>query len=134
MALVEWSKSLSVDIKVIDAQHKKLLGYLNSLYEALNQKKEKEILIKLFNDLDDYTKTHFVLEEEYFKKFDYKNKENHILQHKEFIRKLGQMKKQIPKDLMDSEDLLSFLVEWLMNHIKISDHDYMQCFHENGLN
>jgi hemerythrin len=133
MVLVEWSKSLSVDIKVIDGQHKKLLGYMNSFYDALNQGKEKDVLIKLFNDLDDYTKTHFLVEEKYFEKFNYKEKEGHILQHREFIRRLIQMKKQIPEDLMDTEDLLTFLVDWLMNHIKISDHKYMDCFHQQGI-
>jgi len=133
MVLIEWSKALSVDIKVIDDQHKKLLGYMNSLYEALNQKKEKDILMGLFDDLDDYTRTHFVLEEKYFEKFNYIDTKSHVLQHKEFIKKLEQMKKQIPKDLMDSEDLLTFLLEWLMNHIKISDHNYIDCFHEHGL-
>jgi len=133
MVLVEWSKVLSVDIKAIDEQHKKLLGYMNILYDALTNKKEKDILMQLFQDLDEYTQTHFLLEEKYFEKFNYKGSENHILQHKEFIKKLEQMKKQIPREIMDTEDLLAFLVEWLMNHIKKSDYGYVKCFHEHGL-
>jgi hemerythrin len=133
MVLIEWSKSLSVDINLIDGQHKKLLGYLNQLYDALNQKKEKEILMGLFDSLDDYTKTHFALEEAYFKKFGYEEKEVHISQHKEFIKNLQKMKEQIPKELMDTEDLLMFLVDWLKGHIRISDHKYADCFHKNGI-
>jgi hemerythrin len=109
MILVEWSKSLSVDAKAIDQQHKKLLGYMNYLYEALTQKKEKEILEELFRNLEDYTHTHFALEEAYFKKFGYKNTEGHILQHKEFIRRLADMKKQYLKRLWTLKTCLDFL-------------------------
>ncbi|MFA5856837.1 MAG: bacteriohemerythrin [Candidatus Pacearchaeota archaeon] len=133
MVLIEWSKNLSVDIDIIDEQHKKLLKYMNDLYQALTEHKEKEILMDLFNDLDEYTKTHFTLEEEYFKKFNYKDKDIHIQLHKDFINNLNKMKLQIPKDLMDTEDLLSFLVEWIKGHIKVNDHEYIDCFHKNGL-
>jgi hemerythrin len=133
MALLEWNPVFSVEIYVIDEQHKKLFGYMNSLYDALTQKREKEILAELFKDLEDYTKTHFSLEEKYFEKFKYPRADAHILQHKYFIKKLEEMKVQIPKGLMDIEDLLDFLVDWLKRHIKLSDHEYMGCFHENGL-
>jgi len=35
--------------------------------------------------------------------------------------------------MMLSLDVMSFLKEWLVSHIKGIDKDYTQCFNENGL-
>ncbi|MFA6089797.1 MAG: hemerythrin domain-containing protein, partial [Candidatus Woesearchaeota archaeon] len=83
MVLMEWTPELSVDILIVDSQHKKLFGYMNELYDALIDKKEREILSQIFQELEDYTHTHFAFEEEYFKKFNYERAEAHILQHHE---------------------------------------------------
>jgi hemerythrin len=132
--LIEWIPALSVDIGIIDEQHKKLFGYVNELYDALEQGKAQDVLIRIFDSLEEYTKTHFSLEEAYFEKFGYAEKEQHIAQHQNFIKKLGELRKQILTGNEDVEDLLDFLVDWLMHHIKGTDHMYVQCFHEHGLN
>jgi hemerythrin-like metal-binding protein len=131
--LIEWTPNLSVDIKSIDEQHKKLFGYMNQLYDALTEKKEKEILSIVFKELEDYTHTHFTLEEINFAKFHYEEKDAHIMQHQMFIKKLAQLEEGIQKETVDPEELLFFLVDWLKNHIKIVDHKYVDCFHKNGL-
>jgi hemerythrin-like metal-binding protein len=130
---MEWTPAFSVDIKIIDAQHKKLVGYMNELYDALVARREQEMLVQLFNDLEEYTHTHFKFEEAYFDKFGYIGKDSHILQHKEFIEQLAVMKKQIQNDAKDVEDLLDFIVSWLMHHIKGTDRGYVKCFHEHGI-
>ncbi|MFH1802837.1 MAG: bacteriohemerythrin [archaeon] len=133
MILFEWTKSVEVGIKEIDNQHKKLFGYMNELYDALEQRKEREILQRLFKDLEEYTDTHFSFEEEHFKEFNYPKGKEHTQGHKVFIKKLEQIKSQISKDTIDTEDLLELLVEWFMHHIKEIDHQYVACFHEHGL-
>ena len=133
MTLIEWTPTLSVSIAMIDEQHKKLFGYMNELYDAQEQGKTQDVLIRIFDSLEEYTRTHFSLEEEYFEKFGYAGKEPHIAQHQDFIRKLGDLRKQILAGNEDAEDLLDFLVDWLMHHIKGSDQGYVQCFHDHGL-
>lgn len=133
MALLEWTPAFSVDLITVDNQHKKLFGYINELYDALAERREHEILSQLFNDLEEYTHTHFGFEEACFDKFNYERKDSHILQHKEFISKLALMKKDIQEDAEDVEDLFTFLVDWLIHHIKGTDHMYAECFHEHGL-
>jgi hemerythrin len=132
MVLIEWTPALSVNIQSIDAQHKKLFEYLNNLYDALSEAREKEILERLFHDLEEYTHYHFSNEEKHFSEYGYAEKDAHILQHHEFIRRLVQMKQQIGAGTMDAEDLLTFLVDWLRFHIKGNDHQYVDCFHQHG--
>lgn len=133
MALIEWTDAFSVKVNAIDEQHKKLVGYLNELYDALEQKEEQKILTRLFNNLDKYAQVHFSFEEKYFEKFSYDKKDIHFSQHQWFVNELKRMKKQISSGTMDAEDLLGFLVNWLVNHIKGSDHEYTGCFNEHGL-
>jgi len=130
---MEWTPTFSVDIKIIDLQHQKLFGYVNTLYDALTERKEREILTQLFNDLEGYTQTHFKFEEVYFDKFNFIGKDAHVLQHEEFIKKLALMKKQILEGSRDVEDLLDFLMNWLIHHIKGTDREYIICFHEHGM-
>jgi hemerythrin-like metal-binding protein len=106
---------------------------MNELYDALTQRKEKEVLTRIFDGLEEYTRTHFGLEEIYFDKFNYAGKDAHVAQHKEFIKRLAEIKKEIQNDATDTEDLLTFLVDWLMHHIKGTDHQYSECFREHGI-
>ena len=78
MALMTWKEEYSVNIKVIDSQHKKLVDLLNQIYDATKVGKGKEVLAKILSELVSYTKVHFTTEEEFFKKFSYPG----YLQHK----------------------------------------------------
>lgn len=133
MTIIQWKRSLSVGIQEIDEQHKKLLGYLNDLYDALQKRKEKQILEPIFHNLEEYARYHFELEESYFKKFNYPEKEEHIKEHEYYIRRLAELKRQIHNNTAYMEDLFLFLAEWLMHHIREVDHKYSDFFHEHGL-
>ncbi len=43
MALIDWDKSLSVNVEEIDQQHKKLIAMINELNEAMRNGKGKEV-------------------------------------------------------------------------------------------
>ena len=69
MAFLDWDDSLSVNVTEIDDQHKKLIGTLNDLYDAMDDGKGNDVLGKILKELTDYTVYHFQTEENYFKKF-----------------------------------------------------------------
>lgn len=63
MAFFNWDDLGSVNIERIDNQHKKLVSYLNELFEAMRAGKGNEVLEKILNALLSYTNTHFASEE-----------------------------------------------------------------------
>jgi hypothetical protein len=63
MAFMEWNSGLSVQVATFDEQHKKLLGMVNRLHEAMLQRTGREALAAIFSDLIAYTGTHFADEE-----------------------------------------------------------------------
>lgn len=125
MEKIEWTEDLSVDIAKIDEQHKDLLGIINQLREAVSQGKGFAITSRLLDYLTEYILTHFELEELYFKQYNYSNRHAHIKQHQDFAAKIARfmLDNDINRDLV-SEQLLVFLTDWFVNHIKKEDKDF----------
>ena len=51
MVFFPWKDEYSVGIKKFDEQHKNLVGFLNELYEAMNNGRGKDILGKVLSNL-----------------------------------------------------------------------------------
>ena len=58
MSFFEWKDDYSVGIDKIDKQHRKLVGYLNELYESMKAGKGKGTLGAVLKGLVEYTKNH----------------------------------------------------------------------------
>lgn len=134
MAAVEWDESYSVQIEEIDDQHKRLVGMLSDLSEGLEAGKGSEVLGPILSGLIDYTKYHFGTEEKYFAEFGYEGAAEHTRQHQAFVDKVTTFQEQFAQGkALISVQILLFLTEWVMDHIKGSDKDYVACFHANGV-
>jgi len=132
--LIEWNSSLSVDINVIDEQHKVLIDIINQLYRALKEGKARFELNKILKEVTDYTVYHFQFEENYFDKFDYTDKESHRKKHQVFINDLNGLKERFSKgDVVVSFEVMNLLRNWLESHIKVTDKQYVQTFKNNGI-
>ncbi len=77
MTLTNWNDNLSVDVKEIDLQHRKLIDMFNELNDAMKTGKGKDALRTIVNGLISYNATHFKKEEHYFEKFGYPDTANH---------------------------------------------------------
>jgi hemerythrin len=129
-----WDEKYSVGVSVIDEQHKQFVLMLDKLGEAIGEAKSKEVLDQFFADLDKYVIYHFNTEEKYFRKFNYSGAEEHIAAHKKFVEKLTEIREKYDRDEMRlTLELISFMSDWLVNHVRDMDRKYIKCFHENGL-
>jgi hemerythrin len=134
MSLYDWKDSYSVEIESIDDDHKGLFRIINQLFDAISHGKSKENLSEFLVQLLDYTKTHFKREEMYFSTTNYPDFFEHRLQHEFFIEKIEDLKKQFDRgDQQISVKLISFLSDWLTNHILVSDKRYMIHLKNHGL-
>jgi hemerythrin-like metal-binding protein len=104
---------------------------MNQLYDSLQNHETREVLFEIFEALDDYTKTHFKFEEDNFKKLNYEKQEEHIKLHRFFENKVKSLELKIKNESQDIEDLLQFLVDWFMQHIRKIDQEYVPLFKEN---
>lgn len=126
MKLIEWTEKYELGIKEIDNQHKGLVILINELFELMSQGKAKNHLEDIFNHLTDYTKKHFFAEEKLMIKYAYTGYDEHKAEHKIFIEKLGELKTDFANGKTTiSLEILNFLKDWLLNHIRITDQKYV---------
>ena len=134
MALIQRSENLSVHVAEMDGQHRRLIGMINDLSDAMRQGKGKEVLQKTIDALIEYTQTHFVNEEKYFDKFRYPEANSQKKEHTAFVKKVSQFRDGFGKGQIGlSVEIMNFLSDWLKNHIQVSDKKYGPFLNEKGL-
>lgn len=134
MAYVDWTPQLSVGVAAIDTQHKKLVGMVNEMYDAMMSGKGTEISRKILDELVDYTVVHFADEEKYMKQFDFKEYPSHKLEHENLVAQVKKYQQDVAAGkVFISIELLNFLRDWLANHILVTDKRYTACFNDHGL-
>ncbi len=134
MALITWNDQLSVNIGMIDSQHKKLVEMINELHDAMKAGEAKEALGRIVSGLVAYTNTHFQTEERYFDQFGYSDTADHKKEHAKFAQKVSEFKDGLNSGRLSvTIEVMQFLSNWLRSHIKGTDRKYVECFHQNGL-
>jgi hemerythrin-like metal-binding protein len=132
--LINWDASIELGIKVFDTQHRRLVELINDLNRAMKLRKSREILTGIFAELVDYTQRHFGDEEKMMRQHDFNELQEHEAQHKHFAEKMAEMQQQIKAgNAMVTMDLMAFLKDWLVKHIKGTDKQYRAFFKAKGV-
>ena len=134
MALINWSPALSVGVKDIDDQHKKLVDYVNELNDAMHAGKGKDALGKVLSDLVSYTVSHFAMEERLMGQHHYENSAPHKAEHAKLVKDVSEFKKKFEAgNAMISVEIMNFLRDWLANHIMKTDKKLGQALNAAGM-
>lgn len=129
MVLIEWDENMSVGIPKIDSQHKQLVKMINDLNSAMREGKSKDVLGGVVAELMKYAQVHFQTEEEYFLKYSYKDREAHEREHFDFITRVFDFKKKFDANEVGlSIEIMHFLSNWLVNHIRVTDMKFKGVF------
>ncbi len=125
MELIKWDESLSVQNYTIDKQHSKLVSLINQLHSAMSERKASEVIDNVLDELVKYVDYHFSYEEKLLKKHNYPQLPEQEKEHRAFVKKLEQFvdKPNAGKALI-SIQVIRFLQEWIVNHIKGIDKKY----------
>jgi len=125
VAIMVWDEKYSVGIAKIDEQHKKLIGLVNKLYDAMREGKGKDILLSILEETLNYTNYHFSTEEEIFKKYNYSLKEPHMKEHKSMKEKVERLYNDVKAGNSNvTVEVFTFLKDWINNHILDIDMKY----------
>ena len=96
------------------------------MYRASRRNAPKEDILDIVNSLKNYTATHFSTEEQYFTHSGYHDVARHKEVHRNFVAKVAEVERDLQHGRIDVGDsLLDFLKRWLLNHIKVTDHEYV---------
>lgn len=122
-----WSDDLRTEIAEIDQQHKVLFDCLSRLEEAHEKQESWSELHFAIIEMKDYDRIHFTVEESIMRLCGYPLLAPHIDEHRKFEQKLTDMEmRSLHEDI--SDEMLSFLSDWLIEHIGKTDHQYVPYF------
>lgn len=125
MSLITWDASLSVGVPELDIQHKKLIGMINDLHNAMASGQGKDILSRLLSGVITYTCVHFRNEEKLMQAANYPDYAAHKREHDELTAKAEALKNRFDSgQTMITIDVMNFLRDWLKQHILGTDRKY----------
>ena len=125
---------MSVKIPEIDEQHKRLVNILNQLHDAMAKRTGQQALNTLFNELIEYTVTHFQTEEKYMRGTFFPGFIQHKRQHDELTIQATSLKTRFERgEMCITLQLMDFLKGWLVNHIQGTDKQYVDHFIKAGV-
>lgn len=118
MAFLDWTDSLSVGFRLIDADHKRLIELINKLYEVGESESSRAAAESALSALVDFTKTHFVHEETLMRKTAYPQFIPHKIEHDRLSNQVDEFRKRFASGQVGlSQDTILFLRTWLCDHI-----------------
>ena len=100
----------------------------------MNAGSAKEAVGNALGKLIDYTGTHFEHEEKLFAQHNYPEQKGHKEIHKKLVAQVVEFQNQFKSGEKDvSLELMEFLKDWLLDHIKKTDKKYMPFLLSKGV-
>ena len=132
--ILQWDQSLAVNIGDIDEQHKKLVQMICDLHEAMRTGKGKGQVEAILRELEEYAVEHFGFEEKLMEKHKYPGYLNHRKEHEKFVDQVIAFGNDFRANRAAlTTEVMNFLKNWLVGHIKGTDKKYSSFFNERGV-
>lgn len=133
-ALFAWKPEYSVGIQEIDQQHKNLVSLIGDLHSAMKQGRGSAILQNILGDLVTYTRVHFDSEEKLMEQHGYPALGAHRQEHAILTGKVEDFAGQVRSGAVSvTPEVLTFLKDWLVNHILHTNKNYSPFLNEKGV-
>jgi hemerythrin len=120
---MEWKAEFSVGIPEIDSQHQTLTNCMTVIEEGIANHAPSWAVHLAQEQLADYVRIHFAVEESLMRIHRYPELDRHTLEHLEFADQLRKLEEKSSRADVSGE-MLVFLQEWLHEHIMTSDKHY----------
>jgi hemerythrin len=134
MALITWQDSYSVKVRKFDDEHKKLIALINQLHDAMKVGQGGQVIGSVLQSLIDYTASHFAAEEALMKLHGYPDFERHKKEHNLLVMQVLDVQKSLKSGKVPlSQEVMSFLKQWLQTHIQVEDKKYGPFLNAKGL-
>jgi len=120
-----WKDEYEVDQGELDSQHYRLFEIINKLYEATRSSASNDVLA-LLHEVREYSQRHFAAEEKLLRQVHYPGLLEQQQAHRGYVSTLATISSEYydnPSVL--SEDLLLFLKNWWLYHIRTKDMEYI---------
>jgi hemerythrin len=132
--LFHWDSTYSVNVGVLDAQHKTLVTMINELHGAMTERTGKDKLGGILSNLIKYTQAHFASEERLMQSHGYPDFPAHKSEHENLTKTVLDLQRRfLANQTGMSIEVMEFLRDWLSNHILGSDKKYGPFLNAKGV-
>lgn len=118
---IHWKDSLELGNDLIDTQHRILVLLCRKLDIAIKRKVPEKILLSVILELRKFVEFHFISEENLMREIAYPDVDEHASKHTELLLSLSHMLGQISRQKEFPDQLLTFISDWLEQHILQED-------------
>ena len=120
---IQWSQEFEIGINVIDAQHRRIVDYINELAEVDGQS-SRPAVAGVIDALLDYTYSHFAFEEALMEEAEYEFVAVHKNTHQAFTQRIDDLHQRFRDGDEVAAELGELLKTWLIEHIQADDQSY----------
>ncbi len=115
----------------MDEQHRELVRLVNRLNEAVKRKAGEAVVLRLYEELLEFTSFHFASEHRLMERYGYPAARQHDDEHNHLVAQAVQFKVR----LGEGGDLLALqsIKDWLVNHILYADKPMAAYLREKGV-
>ena len=131
--LIVWSRSYSVGVDSMDREHQRLIDLINNLYAAMRSGRSKDAIGTILNEVVDYTKTHFAHEERLMQDSGYPGYDEQKRCHEALIAQVKEILGKLNDGTALGQEVMTFLKNWLVNHIQGMDKRYGPVMIKKGI-
>lgn len=131
---IRWNDTYSIGVRSMDDQHKRLVELINQLHNAMCHGLDKSAIGAVLTELVNYTVQHFADEERLFEGHGYPESASHKKLHHALVSKVGALKGDFDAGRpVNTDDMMTFLKQWLIVHIKKHDRKYAKHLNAKGV-
>ena len=132
--ILQWHEEYRVDVLRLDTQHRRLFEQANAILDAVDAGRDLPEVVSLLDAMAEYARYHFGEEEGLMLRHSYPETESHRSRHARLMDLLGEMRQTLlDKGCADSTEVLTFLKDWLVNHICTEDRRYSHFLNSKGV-
>jgi len=131
--MIVWSRSFSVGVSQMDNEHQRLIGIINNLYGSMRSGRSKDAIGTILDELVDYTKTHFAHEERLMQDAGYGGLADQKRAHEALVAQVQEIQGKYRTGTALGQEVMTFLKNWLLNHIQGMDKQYGPAMNKKGI-
>ncbi len=124
--------NFEIGIAELDAQHKRLHGLLERLRDAVG-KHYGYATNAILDELSIETRIHFAVEESLMRMLSFPDVDAHVVEHNSLTQQLERFRKRA-QDFEVADELASFTLQWLNDHVDRFDREFVEHFLRAGIN
>jgi hemerythrin len=127
MALFTWQDIYSVGVQEIDSQHQRLFAIANRFHAAYEHGESRVSLVRIFNELVEYTAYHFAEEERMLRDKGFPDYDRHKANHEKLVNLVLGYQRQLAGEASGVEEAaMNFIKTWLNGHVLGMDRNYRE--------